>query len=212
MTNSLFPQDAAPIKLYWFALSGHAHRVQLMLSLLDLPHEVIPVDLANGAHKQPDFLKKHPFGLVPVIDDNGVETWDSVAILVYLAKKYDAENKWLPTDPVGAAKVQQWLVVSAGLLANGPNSARLVKVFGRDLDHGKCLETTYSLFEVMEKHLKGQRFLATDTPTLADIAVYTYVAHSPEGDVDLSAYPTIQKWLSAIEALPNFVGMQRTES
>ncbi len=212
MSNSLFPQDASPIKLYWFALSGHAHRVQLLLSLLEIPHDVIPVDLANGAHKQPDFLNKHPFGQVPVIEDNGVEIWDSLAILVYLAKKYDAENNWLPQDAVAAAQVQQWLAVSAGPVANGPNSARLVKVFGRDLDHGKCLEITYSLLEVMEKHLKSQTFLAGDTPTLADIAIYTYVAHSPEGDVDLSAYPTIQNWLSTIEALPNFVAMQRTES
>lgn len=97
-----------PIKLYHFPLSGHAHRVQLMLSLLELPVEVVFVDLAKGAHKQADFLAINPFGQVPVIDDNGVILADSNAILVYLAQKY-GKGRWLPSDPLGAARVQRWL-------------------------------------------------------------------------------------------------------
>lgn len=77
-----------PIKLYNFPLSGHAHRVELMLSLLELPTELLFVDLANGAHKRPEFLAINPFGQVPVIDDGGTVISDSNAILVYLAKKY----------------------------------------------------------------------------------------------------------------------------
>lgn len=75
-----------PIKLYNFPKSGHAHRIELMLSLLNLPTELVFVDLAKGAHKQPDFLALNPFGQVPVIDDNGTVIADSNAILVYLAK------------------------------------------------------------------------------------------------------------------------------
>ena len=45
-----------PIKLYNFPKSGHAHRIELMLSLLNLPTELVFVDLAKGAHKQPDFF------------------------------------------------------------------------------------------------------------------------------------------------------------
>jgi glutathione S-transferase len=76
------------IKLYNFPRSGHAHRVELMLSLLQLPTELIFVDLAKGAHKQPDYLALNRFGQVPVIDDQGVVLADSNAILVYLAQKY----------------------------------------------------------------------------------------------------------------------------
>ena len=77
-----------PIKHYHFPLSGHSHRVQLMLSLLGLPVEEVFVDLTKGAHKQADFLALNAFGQVPVIDDDGVVLADSNAILVYLAHKY----------------------------------------------------------------------------------------------------------------------------
>lgn len=97
-----------PIKLYNFPKSGHAHRIELMLSLLNLPTELVFVDLAKGAHKQPDFLALNPFGQVPVIDDNGTVIADSNAILVYLAKKYD-NGTWLPEEPAAAARVQRWL-------------------------------------------------------------------------------------------------------
>ncbi|PTT88640.1 glutathione S-transferase, partial [Pseudomonas sp. HMWF005] len=96
------------IKLYNFPRSGHAHRVELMLSLLQLPTELILVDLAKGEHKQAPYLAINSFGQVPAIDDNGVVLADSNAILVYLAHKY-GNGRWLPADPVGAARVQRWL-------------------------------------------------------------------------------------------------------
>lgn len=210
MSNPLFPQEAQPIKLYWFPLSGHAHRAQLMLSLLDLPHELITVDLVNGEHKTAEFLERHPFGQVPVMDDNGTILWDSHAIIHYLAQKYDANGTWLPSPPTKAAQVQQWLAVSAGLLVNGPASARLVKVFGTDHDHAKAVELAHNLLTIIEKHLTNSAFLVGDQPTIADVAGYSYIAHAPEGEVDLTPYPTIQKWLAKIEALPGFVPMKKS--
>ena len=81
-----------PIKHYHFPLSGHSHRVQLMLSLLELPVEEVFVDLAKGAHKQADFLAINAFGQVPVIDDDGVVLADSNAILVYLCLLYTSPS------------------------------------------------------------------------------------------------------------------------
>jgi glutathione S-transferase len=62
----------------------------------------------------------------------------------------------------------------------------------------------------MDKHLNVQPYLATDFITIADIACYTYVAHAPEGDVDLDDYPNVRAWLSLIEAHSDFVPMRRT--
>jgi hypothetical protein len=69
------------ITLHGFPLSGHSHRVQLALSLMGLPHQVVQVDLKNGAHKSPEFLKLNPFGQVPVLEDDGTTLFDSNAIL-----------------------------------------------------------------------------------------------------------------------------------
>ncbi|MEB6592055.1 MULTISPECIES: glutathione S-transferase [Pseudomonas] len=198
-----------PIKLYNFPKSGHAHRIELMLSLLDLPTELVFVDLAKGAHKQPDFLALNPFGQVPVIDDNGTVIADSNAILVYLAKKYD-NGTWLPEGPAAAARVQRWLSVAAGPLAFGPAAARLVTVFGAAFNTDEVIARAHTLLKVIDAELANTPFLAGSTPTIADIANYSYIAHAPEGNVSLEPYANVRSWLARIEALPGFVPMPRT--
>ncbi|MDH0756148.1 glutathione S-transferase [Pseudomonas juntendi] len=198
-----------PIKLYNFPKSGHAHRIELMLSLLNLPTELVFVDLAKGAHKQPDFLALNPFGQVPVIDDNGTVIADSNAILVYLAKKYD-NGTWLPEAPAAAARVQRWLSVAAGPLAFGPAAARLVTVFGASFNTDEVITRAHILLKVIDAELAKSPFLAGDTPTIADVANYSYIAHAPEGNVSLEPYANVRSWLARIEALPGFVPMPRT--
>ena len=197
------------IKLYNFPRSGHAHRVELMLSLLKLPTELIFVDLAKGEHKQPAFLALNAFGQVPVIDDQGVVLADSNAILVYLAQKY-GNGRWLPADPVGAAKVQRWLSVAAGPIAFGPARARLITVFGAPYNAAEVIAYAHTVLEVIDHELASTPYLAGTEPTIADVAVYSYVAHAPEGNVSLDEYANIRAWLARIEALPGFVGMPRT--
>jgi glutathione S-transferase len=203
-------RPAQPIRLYGFPLSGHAHRVALFLSLLDLPFETIDVDLPNAAHKQPDFLARNPFGQVPAIEDGDVTLADSNAILVYLATRYDPARHWLPGDAVPAARVQQWLSVAAGPLAHGPAAARLVKLFGAPLDHARACAIAGQLYAVIEAQLADRKFLLGGTPTIADVALYSYTAHAPEGGIALDPYPNVRSWLARIEALPRFVPMQRS--
>lgn len=199
-----------PIKLFRHPLSGHAHRVELMLSLLKLPTDLVFVDLAKGAHKQPEFLTINPFGQVPVIDDNGLLLADSNAILVYLAKKYDTTGRWLPNEAVAAARVQRWLSVAAGQIASGPATARLITVFGAPYDAETTIAKSHALLAVVEKELSQQAFLTGNEATIADVSCYTYIAHAPEGNVALDNYPQVRAWLSRVEALPGFVPMQRT--
>jgi glutathione S-transferase len=198
-----------PITLFRHPLSGHAHRVELLLSLLELPTELVFVDLAKGAHQQPEFLAKNPLGQVPVLDDNGNVLSDSNAILVYLATRYGA-GRWLPTDAIGAAQVQRWLSIAAGQIAAGPARARLITVFGAPYNAAQVIEQSHALFKVMNAELHGRQFLVGEQPSIADIACYTYIAHAPEGNVSLAEYPNIRAWLARIEALPHFVPMQRT--
>lgn len=207
---SAISKPLQPIRLYHFPLSGHAHRVQLFLSLLGLPVEIQPVNLLKGEHKSPEFLAMNPFGQVPVIQDGDVTLADSNAILTYLALRYDDAAQWLPRDPVKAALVQRWLSVAAGPLAFGPGNARIAVLFKRPRDE-RAFELSANLLKVMDGVLAQQRFLVPgDAPTLADIALYTYTAHAPEGGVSLQAYAQVRRWLAEIEALPGFVGMVRS--
>lgn len=197
------------MKLYHHPLSGHAHRARLFLSLLGVDHELVHVDLAQGAHKQPAFLALNPFGQVPVLDDGGTVVTDSVAILVYLAKKLERRD-WLPEAPAAAAEVQRWLSVAAGQIAYGPAAARLVTVFGAPYRPEEVIPRAHAILALVEARLADRPFLTGATPTVADVALYSYTARAPEGNVDLQPYPQLRAWLARIEALPGFVAFDRT--
>ena len=196
------------ITLYRHPLSGHAHRAELFLSLIGQQAKLIDIDLAKGEHKKPEFLAKNMFGAVPVLDDGGTIIADSNAILVYLALKY-AEESWYPRDPDGAAAVQRWLSVAAGPIFNGPCSARLIKVFGYDLDLERTHKVAAAFFKTLEPYLGDRAWLVGDGPTIADVAGYSYIAAAPEGGIALDPYPNVRAWLERIKALPGFVAMAR---
>lgn len=197
------------MKLYNLALSGHAHRALLALSLLGIAHETVEVDLPGGEHKTPAFLAINPFGQVPVLEDEGVYIADSNAILVYLAKKFNRSD-WLPEDALGAAQVQRWLSVAAGQIAFGPARARLKTVFKANIDADDAIARANALLAVMDAELQRAPWLTGDAPTIADVSAYSYVAHAPEGNVSLQPYPHVLAWLARIEALPGFVPMPAT--
>ncbi|RVT93048.1 glutathione S-transferase family protein [Sphingomonas crocodyli] len=197
------------MKLYHHPLSGHSHRARLFLSLLGLPHELVEVDLKSGAHKTPDFLAKNPFGQVPALEDRDIIVADSNAILVYLAKKA-GRTDWLPETPFEAAAVQRWLSVAAGEIAYGPAAARLITVFGAPYNADEVIARAHVILAKIELHLAHRDWLAADGPTIADVAIYSYVARAPEGNVDLSGYPAVKALLRRIEALPGFVPFVKT--
>jgi len=197
------------MKIHHHPMSGHAHRAVLFASLLGLDAELVEVDLMAGAHRQPAFLALNPFGQVPVLEDEGVVIADSNAILVYLAKKA-GRSDWLPEDAQGAAAVQRWLSVAAGELAYGPAAARLVTVFGAAFNAEEVIKRAHVLLNRMEQHLGQRTWLAAEHPTIADVAVYSYLARAPEGNVDLSGYPAVTAFLARIEALPGFVPFIQT--
>jgi len=200
-------RNEEPVKLYRSPKSGHCHRVQLMLALLGVPYRTIDLDMANGAHKRPDYLAISPLGQVPAIDDNGRTLSDSNAIITYLADRYGDLGQWAGRNPAERAEVQRWLSIAAGEIFQGPCSARLVTLFGAKLDHEAAKAKAHALFAMMEPHLQGRDWLALDRPSLADVAGYSYIAHAPEGGVTLAPYRAICAWLARIEALPGFVAM-----
>ena len=193
------------MKLYSYPPSGHAHRAALFLSLASVPYELVEVDLAVGAHKHRDFLAMNAFGEVPVLDDNGTVIADSLAILVYVARKVGPSH-WLPTDPVVEAEVQRWLSVAAGKIAYGVCAARLITVFGASFDADEVIERAHATLFVIEATLADRRWIAgTEQPTIADVALYSYIKRAPEGNVELSGYPRILAWLDHVEQLPGFI-------
>lgn len=199
------------IHLYGYEISGNSYKVKLMLSLLNLDYEWHKVDLLKGAHKQPDFLTLNPFGQVPVLVDGDVVLPDAQAILVYLARQYGGET-WLPTDAEPMSRVIRWLSTAAGEVRQGPESARLYHLFkATSINLERALQKSDFILGQLDRHLATRTWLELDRPTIADVAVFPYVALAPDGQIDLSAYPNVLAWIDRIKQLPGFVGMAGIE-
>ena len=194
------------MKLYDLELSGNSYRVRLLLSLLGRKHELVTVNLMKGEQREPWFLKLNPRGQVPTLEDDGAIVWDSMAILVFLARKYGGE-KWLPIDAKEMAEVMQWMAVMENETLYGLGRARLICKFKfpGNLEDAQLLGRKG--LDVLEQRLAAHQWLALDRLTIADIGCFPYVALASEGEIALDAYPNVRSWIGRTKSLPGFVGM-----
>ncbi|WP_332470264.1 glutathione S-transferase family protein [Leptospira abararensis] len=194
------------MELFEFAMSGNCYKVRLMLSLLNLKYESYLVNGSELEQKSEAFLAKNPFGQVPVLKDGNVILRDSQGILVYLARAY-GEAHWFPNDPPKAAEVVAWLSTAANEVSRGPGALRAHYLFGRSTNLEETKSVTENLLSILDNRLTSYDWLVTDSVTIADIAVYPYIALSNQGKVDLYQYSNIRKWLNSIERLPRYLPM-----
>ncbi|MCF7480293.1 glutathione S-transferase [Vibrio sp. J1-1] len=196
------------IKLYWHPFSGHAHRVHMLLSILELNFELIPVDLPAGEHQRPEFLALNPFGQIPVLVDGETVISDSNAILVYLATVYDREQQWLPDSPLARANIEQFLSLAAHRLAGSIAKLRAANLFNRSIDREPLTQEAHKLLKQLQNYQNGRQWLVGTKPTIADLALYSYIKLAPEGGISLADYPVLETWLKRVEGLSGFVPMQ----
>lgn len=197
-------------RLYDFERSGNCHKVRLLLSLIGVEYERVDVDLRGGGTEQPEFLALNPRGQVPVLVDGEEVIWDSIAILAYLARRYDA--RWLPVEPLALARVMQWLAVSENEILYGLARARAVLLLKRPFDLEACQAMGRDALELLENQLATRDWLADGgAPSIADVACYTYAALAPEGGLALDPYPALRAWLRRVQALPGYIGMPGIE-
>ena len=198
-----------PMQLYNMHASGHCHRVRLFLSILGIEYEQLPMSTRAGKTMPADYLQLNPLGQVPTLVDGDVVITDSTAALVYLAKK-NGRSDWLPDDPAGAAAVQRWLSSASGELYRGPVVCRAAHLFSRPADVAAAEAWAKRLFDYMQQHLAERDWLAGQRPTIADIAMYSYVRVANEGKLDTGPYPAIGDWLARVEQLEGFEPMPRS--
>ncbi|UYO01193.1 MAG: glutathione S-transferase family protein [Devosia sp.] len=201
------------IALYDFELSGNCYKLRLMMSILNLPYEIAPVEFFPAReHKADWFLRLNPFGQLPVLVDDGLTLSDSGAILAYLARKYDAGGTWLPDNPALMAEILRWHAVADDITATA-SAARLALSFDFDFDIEKCQRGAHRIFRLMDEHLwfgerEGRQWLASAPhPTTADIACFPYVMLSEEGGISRQDYPALRRWTDRVRRIPGFIVM-----
>ena len=201
------------MKLYTYEESGNSYKVRLLLSFLAVQYEKINVDLMQDEQHQPPFLAINPRGEVPVLRDGDVLLRDSAAILVYIAGKYAATD-WWPREPAGQAAIVEWLAFAASWVQYGVFTARAQLAFGipanglppsfRENVEAAQMRGKRSL-EILDGQLRSHDWLCFGRPTIADIAVFPYIALAPMGEISLTPYPAVLAWIERFKRVPGFM-------
>ena len=203
------------LKLYDYELSGNCYKLRLLLGFLGVAYDSELIDFYPGnQHKSPAFRQINPLGQLPVIEDDGLVLRDAQAILVYLARKYDASSQWYPVeDPARLGQVSQWLAFADGITGTA-SAARLHDgLFYSQIDVEAARAGAHRLFRILDEHLffaeeAGQDWICPGAhPTIADVACFPYVMLSEEGGVSRMDYPAIRRWCDRFKRIPGFTVM-----
>ena len=178
------------------ASTPNGWKVSITLEELNIPYNIIPIDLIKGEQKESSFLKINPNGRIPAIVDRGendLAVFESGAIMIYLAEK---TNKLIPKNPSKKAKVLEWLMFQMGGV--GPMMGQ-ANVFFRyfpekiqpaiDRYQNECRR----LFEVLDKHLSNNDWLAGDY-SIADIANWCWVRTHNWSGVSIDGLDHLDRW------------------
>ena len=183
------------IDLYtWFTPNGR--KVSLMLEECELEYTTHAINIAKDEQFAPEFLKISPNNKIPAIvdNDNGNSLMESGAIMMYLA---DKTGKFWPTDPDNKWSTVEWLMFQMGGV--GPMFGQCHHFTKYNPGKAPYAEDRYhnetkSLYGVMNERLGKTGFLACDEYTIADMAVWPWVARFDWQSVDLNEFANVKRW------------------
>jgi glutathione S-transferase len=186
------------LKIYGVARSRTA-RVLWMTKELGLDYEHVKVDFATGETRRPEHLRLNPTGHIPVIDDDGFILWESMAINLYLAKKYDRSGLY-PARLGDEARALQWSLwgmteVERPLLTALLNRAVYPE---SERDAGAADEAEKNLAQplgVLDAALGRSAYLLGGQFTVADLNVASILAWARPAQIDVSVFPRVAEWL-----------------
>jgi len=199
--------------LYDYLPSGNGYKVRLLLTQLDIPFQLVELDIVKGETRTPEFLQKNPDGRIPVLElEPGVYLSQSNAILVYLSQ----DTPLLPSDRLAHARVMEWLFFEQ--YSHEPNIATSrfwIHTLNLAEERKEQLAQKHTAgiaaLKVMEQRLAEHPFLVNDTYTIADIALFAYTHVADEGGFDLTQFPAIQNWIQRVQAQPKHIPITQNQ-
>ena len=195
--------------LYHGAVSGNSYKVLLLLEQLELPHEVIEMDILAGAARTDTFAQLNPKRRVPVlVTGEGRVLTESNAILWYLARG----TALLPEDAFAQAQVLEWMFFEQNHLESNLGLPRLwIRLLGQEETRAAAIAERRAdamvFLRILDDHLAQHHFLVAERYTIADLCLYAYTHNCHEGGFDLTPFPAIRAWLARVAAQPRFVAM-----
>jgi GST-like protein len=192
------------IELYTSA-TPNGWKVSITLEELALPYTVRPIALSKNEQKESWYLRLNPNGRIPTIVDHGngdFVVFESGAILLYLAER---TGNLMPRDEKGRSRVVQWLMFQMGGI--GPMMGQ-ANVFYRYAPEKipyaieRYQRECRRLFEVLDKQLDNQDYLANNQYSIADIAHWSWVHTYKWSGVSIDGLSNLQRWVERIRARP----------
>lgn len=202
----------APIEVFFWA-TPNCWKITLALEEMDLPYVIRPVAIGKGEQFRPEFLTVAPNNRVPaIVDPEGPEgapisAFESGAILQYLGRK---TGKFYPNDERGRLEVEQWLFWQMAGVGPMFGQASHFRIYAPNLVDDP-IEIEYSakrynnevnrLLDVLDRRLADRAFAAGDY-SIADMALFPWMAMAGFLGQDISAFARVQAWLDRIAARP----------
>ena len=194
-------------KLYDFLPSGNGYKVRLLLTQLQIPFELIELNIIDGETRTPEFLAKNPNGKIPLLEiASNKFLSESNAILYYLSQ----ETEYFPQDKYQQTQVMQWLFFEQ--YSHEPNIAtprywiselKQADKYREQIEQKRKLG--YAALNVMEQHLKNHAFFVGDRYTIADICLYAYTHVAEEGKFELTEFPAILACFERVRSQPRHI-------
>jgi glutathione S-transferase len=196
------------MRLYQHPMSANSRAAVMTALHLNVPVELVYVDLQRQEQLKPEFLRLNPNHRVPVLEDGDFRLWESRAIMQYLADLTPGQTLY----PVGArerADVNRWLfwsgqhfapaigiyfrenVVKGMIGLGGPDPVELRK--------GEVLFNDFAA--VLDAHLADRRWISGSGLTLADLSIAAAYACAAPGKAPVAWYANIQKWFVRMQTL-----------
>lgn len=198
------------ITVYGDYRSGNCYKVRLTLALLEIGHRWFNVDFLTGETRSDDFAVRNPARRIPMLERHDGRTLvESNAILYYLAHN----SALVPDDDFDRARMLQWMFFEQHRHEPSLSVARLIHWYQGDPSERleelvARQENARQALDIMEQTLSTQPFLAGETLTLADIALFAHTHIADQAGLLLLDWPHVVNWCGRIEEIPGFVSMQ----
>jgi len=193
--------------LYRNKIFYHTNKVEYVLKLLGLDYEYKKMDFKDL--KSRDYLKLHPAGKIPVIDDEGFILFESNAISKYLCNK--VESELYPANLQERAIIDQWIDIASIHLDNATSDIAFYRLLAKSMNVeisenaiNEGLKALDRFLPILNSQLEKNRYLASDELTLADINLLSILEYAESSKIDLSKYKSLKKWLEELQNMEFF--------
>jgi glutathione S-transferase len=188
------------LTFYWYPYSQPSRAVMTLLKLTEVKFEAKVVDYFKKEHKEPEYLKVHPLGQIPAMDDDGFTLGESEAIMKYIMNSRNVGEKYYPSDPKKRALVDRYFPFHHSTTRPGLGSyfaAYYVDIMGfpitLEIARPKAEDTCKKLEEVF---LKDTKYVAGDEITIADfLAVNEMTMLYFATDFDFTKFPKVKEYI-----------------